>query len=109
MKEWIECSLEDATHVEINGKVWTLSNIGKVAKNLLSDRFFGGIRVQVGMNDWTLIHQDLFCFLGIKCLKQKERVPMEFELTFEKKSWNHCPTEAIGKRFRCIEILKEEE
>lgn len=111
MKEWVECTLEEATAVEINGVITEIDgNVAKTYDDITGTAY--GIEIMVVMNLWKEIDQDLFPALGIKCLKQKEQVPMEFVGEFVEYSQSNvifAPPEAIGKKFKCIEILEEEE
>lgn len=102
------CTLQDATHVEVNGVVYN------VAGNIC--------RYNIGLG-WvkenTYISEKLFSTLGIKPLKEIKPEPIEFEATFFKYDgkWrtlylgdNHLPYENSKKaRFKCVEILEDEE
>jgi hypothetical protein len=120
MSQWEEVSLENATHVEINGKIWELKRGGNVEKSGgLSIDGFHSIDILVGMNDWTNIPKELFPLLGIKCLRKVKPKPIEFEAMFVSydgnwSSWytlddafayQNCKT----AKFRCVQILEEEE
>ena len=107
-----ECSLEEATHVEVNGKVHLLEN-DKIALEYYHDKC-------IGIRWWdtdTFIPEELFSTLGIKPLKEIKPEPIEFEfipsLEMAKDMWLPAdfivPMEAVGKKFKCVQILEEEE
>jgi hypothetical protein len=103
-KKLEECSLEDATHVEVNGKVYLLGG-NEVLLESYHDKCIG-IRWR---DTDTFIPEELFSTLGIKPLKEAKPKPIEFEhiFTFEEISLGIIPCEAEGKRFRCVEISEE--
>ena len=107
------CTLEEATHVEVNGKVYLLEN-DKIALEYYHDKC-------IGICWWdtdTFIPEEFLLTLGIKTFKEVKPEPIEFEATFFKHDgkWrtlylgdNHLPYENSKKaRFRCVEILEEE-
>jgi hypothetical protein len=117
MIQWEEVALEDATHVEVNGKIWLLEKGGNVEKSFQLVTLIG-IKVQVGFNDWETIHHDLFRFLGIKCLRKVKPTPIEFEATFV--MYDGCwqtlhsledrfPDNCKKATFRCVQIMEDEE
>jgi hypothetical protein len=118
MIQWEEVALEDATHVEINGKIWLLEKGGNVEKSFQLVTLIG-IKVQVGFNDWETIPHDLFRFLGIKPLRMVKPTPIEFEATFVMYDgrWHplYCLDDGFAHqnnkkaKFRCVEILEDEE
>jgi hypothetical protein len=124
-KKLEECSLEEATHVEVGGKVHKIEMDG-VAQIVFDTEentsFFRrkiGIVLRIRDGHWHTIFMDCFPIFGIKPLKEKKREPIEFEAVFFKHDgkWrtlylgdNHLPYENSKKaRFRCVEILEEEE
>jgi len=120
MIQWEEVALEDATHVEINGKIWELKRGGNVEKSGgLSIDGFHSIDILVGVNDWTNIPKELFPLLGIRCLRKFKPKPIEFKATFVSYDGNwrllDCLEDGFAhqnfkkKKFRCIEILEDEE
>ena len=98
-KQFEPCTLGDATHVEMGGKVYQLGYDyeGKVLR-----RNSHNIEVTTETR-WQLIHVDAFPILGIKPLKKK---PIKFYHTFG--GPYAPPNEAYGKTFLCVEFLKEE-
>jgi hypothetical protein len=118
MSQWEEVALEDATHVEVNGKIWLLEKGRNVEKSFQLVTLIG-IKVQVGFNDWETIHHDLFRFLGIKCLRKVKPTPSEFEATFVMYDGKWYPLHSLDDgvsylhnkkaKFRCVEILEDEE
>ena len=114
-KQFEPCTLEEATHVEINGEVFELKADGKVEKSLNC----GTIDILVGENNWANVPEDIFPFLGIKCLRKVKQKPIEFEATFVfyDGKWRTLDSLAVGKRyltleeakFRCVQIMEEEE
>jgi hypothetical protein len=119
MIQWEECSLDDATHVEMGGKIWELKRGGNVEKSGgLSIDGFHSIDILIGMNDWANIPKEAFSTLGIKCLRKVKPTPSEFEATFV--MYDGCwqtlhsledrfPDNCKKATFRCVEILEDEE
>ena len=108
-KQFEECSLEDATHVAVNGVVYKIGSY-EVRAFWNSDKSKKvGINIVLQQHDERTIRQDLFPILGIVPYKEKKREPIEFEhiFTFEEISLGIIPDEAEGKRFRCVEIEEE--
>jgi hypothetical protein len=115
MIQWEEVTLEEATHVEINGVVHEMKLDGKVEKSAN----LGCIDILVGTNNWANIPQESFPFLGIRCLRKFKPKPIEFEATFVMYNgrWHplYCSDDGFAyqnckkAKFRCIEILEDEE
>lgn len=113
-KKFEECSLENATHIEVNGKMIKLGCNEVVREYYHNDCI--GLRWYEGD---AFIPLELFSTLGIKPLFEHKPEPIEFEATFFKYDgkWrtlylgdNHLPYENSKKaRFRCVEILEDEE
>ncbi len=101
-KKLEECSLEQATHIEMGGKVYEFGN-GFTSKGEVLKYNDYHIDVCRGTTGWQLIHVDTFPILGIKPLKKK---PIKFYHTFG--GPYAPPNEAYGKTFLCVEFLKEE-
>ncbi len=107
-----ECSLQDATHIEVNGVRHNLND------NVLYFRN-GDLLGMSWRDEHTYISEELFSTLGIKPLFEIKPEPIEFEATFFKYDgkWrtlylgdNHLPYENSKKaRFKCVEILEDEE
>ena len=108
-KQLEECLLEEATHVEMGGKVYELGN-GIVAK--IKDGHYPRLRV---INDFVgndYINESSFPIFGIKALKEKKREPVVFEFIMSLNTLSffpplNVPMEAVGKKFKCVEILEE--
>ena len=98
-----ECTLDEATHIEMGGKVYELGN-GFASKQEVKKYKDGHIDVCRNTAGWQLIHVDTFPILGIKPLKEK---PIKFYHTFG--GPYAPPNEAYGKTFLCVEILEDEE
>lgn len=111
-KKFEPCSLEEATHVEVNGKVYLLGG-----NEVLLESYHGewiGLR---WLEEDAFIPKELFPIFGIKLWKKVKQEPIEFEATFAKHdgkwhsmysldenfSYLHCKK----VRFRCVEILEE--
>ena len=105
-KQFEECSLQNATHVEVNGVVYN------VAGNIC--------RYNIGLG-WvkenTYISEELFSTLGIKPLREKKREPIEFEAEFVKHDFLWHPLYSLNglfyrnperARFKCVQILEED-
>jgi hypothetical protein len=110
MIQWEEVALEDATHVEING----------IRHDLLENAqyFCNGDLLGIRWRDeYTFIPEQLFPTLGIKCLRKFKPTPIEFEATFVMfdgrwqmlHSLDHRFPNCKKAKFRCIEILEDEE
>jgi hypothetical protein len=120
MIQWEEVELMDATHVEINGEVHELKVGGKVEKSGgVSIGGFHSIDILVGMNDWANIPQEAFPILGIRCLRKFKPTPIEFKATFVSYDGNwrllDCLEDGFAyqnnkkAKFKCVEILEDEE
>lgn len=115
MIQWEEVELNDATHVEINGCVLEITERDGIVERSAD---FGWIDILVGENKWIQIPHEGFFVLGIRCLRKVKRKPIEFEATFVSYDGNWRPLYSLDDRFpdnckkakfRCIEILEDEE
>jgi hypothetical protein len=112
MSQWEQVELKDATHVEINGVVHEIKARGGMVERAVD---FGWIDILAGENKWANIPKEAFPLLGIKCLRKKKREPIEFEGevvigTFHGADVTMLLTPTgIGTKYKCIEILKDEE
>ncbi len=116
MIKWEEVELMDATHVEINGCVIEMKERDGIVERSVD---FGWIDILVGENKWIQIPKEGFFVLGIKCLRKVKPTPIEFEATFV--MYDGCwqtlhsledrfPNENCKRaKFRCVEILEDEE
>ena len=109
-KKFEECTLEEATHVEVNGKVYEFGD-GIVTK--IKDGSYPRIRVineSVG-NDY--INESSFPIFGIKPMKEKKRKPIEFEAIVKQSRLSFLFLDNVpegvplGTKFKCVEILEE--
>ena len=109
-KKFEECSLQEATHVEVNGKVYEFGD-GIVTK--IKDGSYPRIRVineSVG-NDY--INESSFPIFGIKPMKEKKRKPIEFEAIVKQSRLSFLFLDNVpegvplGTKFKCVEILEE--
>ena len=110
-KQFEECTLEEATHVEVNGKVHLLEN-DKIALEYYHDKC-------IGIRWWdtdTFIPEELFSTLGIKPMKEKKREPVEFEAIVRLTAGgdldllgNIPEGVPLGTKFKCVQILDGEE
>jgi len=114
-KKLEECSLEEATHVEINGCVVEITERGGTVERSVD---FGWIDILIEENKWANIPQEAFLLLGIKCLRKKKREPIEFEAAFAKYDgrWqtlhsleDRFPDNCKKATFRCVQIMEDEE
>jgi len=109
-KKFEECSLANATHVEVNGKMYKIGGSEVVLEYYHSDCI--GLRWEYAD---AFIPEELFPTLGIKSLFEHKSEPIEFEfipsIEMVKGSWlgENIPMEAVGKKFKCVEILEGEE
>ena len=119
MSEQLEpCSMNDATHVEINGKVH------KIGGSEVHGFWNANWSEQVGVNiilqayDKRTIRQDLFPILGIKPMREKKPEPVVFEAVFVKHDGEWHPLYSLDDglsyqnckkaKFKCVEILEDE-
>ena len=113
--QYEECSLEEATHVEINGCVVEIKERDGLVERSVD---FGWIDILVGENKWANIPKEAFPLLGIRCLRKVKPTPIEFEGVFVRFDgrWETVP-EVAGSayqnckkaRFRCVQIMEDEE
>jgi hypothetical protein len=123
MIQWEECSLEDATHVEVNGEVHEIKVGGKVKKSvnfgwivILVEQF---VDILIEENKWANIPQEAFPLLGIRCLRKFKPTPIEFEAAFAMYDgkWHplYCLDDGFAyqnnkkAKFRCVQIMEDEE
>ena len=116
-KQFEQCTLEDATHVEMGGKVHEFGN-GFTSKGEVLKYNDSLIDVRRGTTGWQLIHVDTFSILGIKPLREKKPEPIEFEATFVKYDNHWHPLYSLDygfpcqkyktARFKCVQILEDE-
>lgn len=114
--QWEEVTLEDATHVEINGCVHEITERGGM---VIKSVGYGWIDILIDVNEWVYIRQEAFTLLGIKCLRKVKPTPIEFEATFLFYDGNWRPLYKLDDRFayqnfkkikfKCVEILEDEE
>jgi hypothetical protein len=103
-KQFEQCTLEEATHVEMGCKMYELGN-GIVHKRICFGSYHGLTVFYDGFREGNSIYTGVFPVLGIKPLKEKKREPIEF--TYTVGGGIAPPNEAYGKTFRCVEILEE--
>jgi len=116
MSQWEEVELMDATHIEINGVVHEIKERGGMVERSID---FGWIDILIEENKWANIPKEAFPLLGIKCLRKFKPTPIEFKATFVSYDGNwrllDCLEDGFAhqnfkkKKFRCIEILEDEE
>ena len=103
-KQFEPCTLEQATHVEVGGKVHLLES-DKIALEYYHSECIG-----LGwVKEDAFIPKELFPILGIKPLREKKREPREFVHIFRKGSSMSYPSWAENGMFRCVEISEEME
>ena len=91
-KQFEECTLEEATHVEVNGQSYFLGH-GKVLLAYDEDD-----RVGISVVDaCAFIPVDAFPVLGIKPMKEIKPEPIEFEATFVKYDGKWHPLYKLGR------------
>ena len=113
-KQFEPCPLEESTHVEVNGKVYLLGG-NEVGLEYYHDECIG-LR---WVTEDAFIPKELFPVFGIKLWKEIKPEPIEFEADFAKYAgdWyqlhtlDHEASYLHNKKakFRCVEILEEEE
>ena len=113
-KQFEPCSLEEATHVEVGGKVHLLES-DKIALEYYHSECIG-----LGwVKEDAFIPKELFSTLGIKLWKEIKPEPIVFEAVFAKYdgkwhtmynlddglSYQNCKK----ARFKCVQIFEEKE
>jgi len=116
-KKFEKCSLEESTHVEVNGKVYEFGDGYLSRHKSLKSKVWDNIEVKKGTEGWQLIHVDAFQVLGIKPFKEIKPEPIEFEATFAHYDGKWHPLYSLDDgvsyqnckkaRFKCVEILEE--
>ena len=100
-KKLEECSLQEATHAEsVTGEVYLISK----SEN----------RLRIVVEGYSIFNET-WKALGIKPLKEIKPKPIVFEfipsIEMAKDMWLPAdfivPMEAVGKKFKCVEILEE--
>jgi hypothetical protein len=114
-KKFEECSLADATHIEINGVVHEIKEGGTVERSV----DLSWIDILIEENIWANILQEAFPLLGIRCLRKFKQNPIEFEAMFVSYDGNWRLLDILDdkfahqnfkkKKFRCVQIMEEEE
>lgn len=109
-----ECSLQNATHIEVNGKVYKLGGNEVVLEYYHSDCI--GLRWEYAD---AFIPEELFSILGIKSLFEHKPEPVVFEAVFAKYDGKWHPLYSLDDgvsyqnnkkaTFRCVQILEEGE
>jgi hypothetical protein len=107
--EFKPCKFEEATHVEVNDKVYLLGGNEVELESYHNERI--GIRWQEGD---VFIPVDAFPIFGVQPLKEKKREPIEF-IGYTKYYGQtaahviHVPAGVpLYATFRCVQILEEE-
>ena len=110
-KRFEPCTLQEATHIEVNGVRHELNDNVQYFRN--GDLL--GIRWR---DKYTFIPEELFSTLGIKLLKEAKQEPVEFEAVFVKHDSHWHPLYSLDygfpvqkyktARFKCVQILEDE-
>jgi hypothetical protein len=116
MSQWEEVELMDATHIEVNGVVHELTERGGTVERSVN---LDWIDILIEENKWAQIPQEAFPILGIKPLIKVKPKPIEFEGVFLSYdgNWRLLLRLEDGfvhqnfkkAKFRCVEILEDEE
>jgi len=121
MIQWEEFTLEEATHLEINGEVHELcirpyDGYKSKYQVIIYDR--SHIKVYMENANWQLIQAYAFPILGIKCLRKKKQELIEFGAMFVSYDGNWRPLYSKDDgiayqnfkktKFKCVEILEDE-
>ena len=109
-KQFEECSLSEASHVEVNGMVKKLGN-----KEIATECFCGDYEGLRWLIEDAFIPIDMFSILGIKPLREVKPEPIEFEAIVRLTAGGdldllgNIPEDVpLGTKFRCIQILEED-
>ena len=115
-KKFEPCTLGDATHVEVNGKMYKLggNEVVRVVREYYHNDCIG-LRWYEGD---AFIPLELFSTLGIKPLKEIKPEPIVFEAVFAKSDgkWHplYCLDDGFAyqnnkkAKFKCVEIVEDE-
>ena len=112
-KQFEPCTLEEATHVEMGGKMYELDvwESGGACKDY-EEGHCVGITVD-DKNEIVSIPIFLFPILGIKPMRERKREPIEFEAIVKASMASYfflgnVPEGVpLGTKFKCVEILEE--
>jgi hypothetical protein len=107
-KQFEPCTLGDATHVEVNGKVYLLGGKEVELEDYHGERI--GIRWQEGD---VFIPVDAFPIFGVQPMREEKPEPIEFEAIVKQDMpfayLSNVPDGIpLGTKFRCVEILEDE-
>ena len=113
-KQFEECSLSEASHVEVNGKVYLLGG-----NEVLLESYHGEWIGILWIEQDVFIPVDAFPIFGIKTFKEIKPEPIEFEAIFCQYNGKWHPLYSLGKsttiefaqiaaRFRCVQIVEED-
>ena len=117
-KQFEECLLEEATHVEMGGKMHQLGYYpGKCEVLKYNSHHINvcrNIEFHTTETRWQLIHVDAFPILGIKPMKEIKQEPIEFEGIVKQSRLSFLFLDNVpdgiplGTRFKCVQILEDE-
>ena len=108
-KKLEECTLAEATHIEVNGKVHKLGD-GEIVTKM--EHPYGWLLGVWAEGNFQYINETSFKILGIKPMKEIKREPIEFEAIVKQDMpfayLSNVPDGIpLGTKFRCVEILEE--
>jgi hypothetical protein len=101
------CTLEEAIHFEIHGVIHSLNDNVQYSCN--------GTRVGIRLREEDVfIPEDAFPLLGIKCLRKVKPEPIVFEAIVRQDMpfayLSNVPDGIpLGTKFKCVQIMEEEE
>ena len=107
-KKFEPCTLEEATHVEMGGKVHLL-----VGNKVGLQPYRGVWRGILWRKENVFFPEDSFPTLGIKPLREAKREPIEFEAVVKQERLpfsylgNVPDGIPLGTKFKCVQILEE--
>ena len=96
-KQFEPCTLQEATHVEMGGKLYELGH--DYSTELLRGRG-NSPNIEVYITEtrrFQLVYADAFPILGIQPMREKKREPIEFETTFAKYDGEWHPLYKLGR------------
>ena len=108
-QQFEECSLSEASHVEVNGKVYLLGG-----NEVFLDSCHGE-RIGLGwVKEDAFIPEELFPVLGIKTFKEIKPEPIEF--IGYTQYFTNCISHIMnvpegvpaGTKFKCVQIVEED-
>ena len=114
-KQFEQCSLQNATHVEMGGKIHKIGD-GEIVTKM--EHPYGWLLGVWAEGNFQYINENSFNILGIKPMREIKPEPIEFEAVFTHYDGKWHPLYSLDDgvsyanckkaTFKCIQILEEE-